>query len=53
MQVLTPEELLYRSVQHINATHDPVRTPMDVKFRSLITIGLNEQVSYPIVCEQR
>ncbi|XP_063706841.1 small G protein signaling modulator 3 [Culicoides brevitarsis] len=40
-KVLTPEELLFRSIQAINQTHD---SAMDVKFRSLICLGLNEQV---------
>lgn len=43
-KVLTPEELLYRCVQSINISHDAAHTQMDVKFRSLICLGLNEQV---------
>ncbi|XP_068958969.1 small G protein signaling modulator 3 isoform X2 [Petaurus breviceps papuanus] len=43
-KVLTPEELLYRAVQSVNMTHDAAHTQMDVKFRSLICVGLNEQV---------
>ena len=43
-KVLTPEELLYRCVQAINITHDAVHAQMDVKLRSLICLGLNEQV---------
>jgi len=43
-KVLTPEELLYRCVQAINITHDAVHAQMDVKLRSLICMGLNEQV---------
>nr|XP_006821156.1 PREDICTED: small G protein signaling modulator 3 homolog [Saccoglossus kowalevskii] len=43
-KVLTPEEILYRSVQAINLSHDAAHTQMDVKFRSLICAGLNEQV---------
>lgn len=42
VKVLTPEELLYRCVQTINQTHVDVQ--MDVKLRSLICLGLNEQV---------
>ncbi|XP_072029741.1 small G protein signaling modulator 3 homolog isoform X2 [Amphiura filiformis] len=43
-KVLTPEELLYRSVQSVNLTHDSAHAQMDVKLRSLICLGLNEQV---------
>lgn len=43
-KVLTPEELLYRCVQAVNITHDAVHAQMDVKLRSLICMGLNEQV---------
>lgn len=43
-KVLTPEELLYRAVQSINMSHDAAQSQMDVKFRSLICVGLNEQV---------
>ncbi|XP_063711051.1 small G protein signaling modulator 3-like [Symsagittifera roscoffensis] len=43
-KVLTPEELLYRSVQSINQTHDTVHVGMDAKFRSWVCLGLNEQV---------
>lgn len=44
-KVLTPDELLYRSVQAINQSHDDAHAiSMDVKFRSLICVGLNEQV---------
>uniref|UniRef100_A0A8C1JFE5 Small G protein signaling modulator 3 n=1 Tax=Cyprinus carpio TaxID=7962 RepID=A0A8C1JFE5_CYPCA len=43
-KVLTPEELLYRAVQSVNMSHDAVHFQMDVKFRSLICVGLNEQV---------
>jgi len=43
-KVLTPDELLYRCVQFINQTHDKVNAKMDVKLRSLICMGLNEQV---------
>jgi hypothetical protein len=42
VKVLTPEELLYRCVQTINQSHVDVQ--MDVKLRSLICLGLNEQV---------
>ncbi|XP_013385026.1 small G protein signaling modulator 3 isoform X1 [Lingula anatina] len=43
-KVLTPEEILYRCVQSVNFTHDAAHAQMDVKFRSLICLGLNEQV---------
>ncbi|XP_042746372.1 small G protein signaling modulator 3 isoform X2 [Lagopus leucura] len=43
-KVLTPEELLYRAVQAVNMTHDAAHVQMDVKLRSLICVGLNEQV---------
>ncbi|XP_068108135.1 small G protein signaling modulator 3 isoform X3 [Hyperolius riggenbachi] len=43
-KVLTPEELLYRGVQSVNVSHDATHAQMDVKLRSLICIGLNEQV---------
>ncbi|CAB3359573.1 Hypothetical predicted protein [Cloeon dipterum] len=43
-KVLTPEELLYRCVQAINLTHDEAHAQMDVKLRSLVCLGLNEQV---------
>lgn len=43
-KVLTPEELLYRCVQAINQTHDHAHAQMDVKLRSLVCLGLNEQV---------
>ncbi|KAF6032031.1 SGSM3 [Bugula neritina] len=42
-KVLTPEEVLYKAVQAVNATHDAVHSQMDVKLRSLICCGLNEQ----------
>ncbi|XP_060572376.1 small G protein signaling modulator 3 homolog [Ruditapes philippinarum] len=43
-KVLTPEEILYRAVQAVNISHDAVHAQMDVKLRSLICCGLNEQV---------
>ncbi|KAM9324878.1 small G protein signaling modulator 3 [Gastrophryne carolinensis] len=43
-KVLTPEELLYRGVQSVNVSHDAAHAQMDVKLRSLMCIGLNEQV---------
>ncbi|XP_067876000.1 small G protein signaling modulator 3 [Heterodontus francisci] len=43
-KVLTPEELLYRAVQSVNMSHDAAHAQMDVKFRSLVCVGLNEQV---------
>ena len=45
-KVLTPEEILYRAVQSVNLSHDTAHTQMDVKFRSLICCGLNEQVMH-------
>jgi len=41
-KVLTPEELLFRCVEAINKTHS--NEHMDVKFRSFVCYGLNEQV---------
>lgn len=41
---MTPEELLYRSVQTVNQSHDNAHAQMDVKLRSLICLGLNEGV---------
>ncbi|XP_021957950.1 small G protein signaling modulator 3 isoform X2 [Folsomia candida] len=41
-KVLSPEELLYRSVELVNRSHEKVQ--MDVKMRSLICLGINEQV---------
>jgi len=43
-KVLTPEEILYRAVHAVNMTHDAAHAQMDVKFRSLVCCGLNEQV---------
>uniref|UniRef100_A0A915JF07 RUN domain-containing protein n=1 Tax=Romanomermis culicivorax TaxID=13658 RepID=A0A915JF07_ROMCU len=43
-KVLTADELLYKSVQQINTSHNQHKVQMDVKFRSLICLGLNEQV---------
>lgn len=43
-KVLTPEELLYRCVQAINQSHDHAHAQMDVKLRSLVCLGLNEQI---------
>lgn len=45
-KVLTPEELLYRAVQDINQSHNGVGAQLDVKLRSLIAFGLNEQVCF-------
>ncbi|KAK7938980.1 hypothetical protein WMY93_002306 [Mugilogobius chulae] len=39
-KVLTPEELLYRAVQSVNMSHDSAHAQMDVKFRSLVCVGL-------------
>lgn len=38
-------QLLYRCVQAINVSHDAVHAQMDVKLRSLVCLGLNEQVN--------
>ncbi|XP_014255014.1 small G protein signaling modulator 3 homolog [Cimex lectularius] len=43
-KVLTPEELLYRCIQAVNLSHDNAHAQMDVKLRSLVCLGLNEQV---------
>ncbi|CAG0902512.1 unnamed protein product [Darwinula stevensoni] len=43
-KVLTPEELLYRCVVAVNRSHDVQHAQLDVKLRSLICMGLNEQV---------
>ncbi|KAI2802035.1 Small G protein signaling modulator 3 [Blomia tropicalis] len=42
VRILTPAELLYRSIVAVNHSH--VNVPMDVKFRSLIIHGLNQYV---------
>uniref|UniRef100_A0A0N5AIJ5 RUN and TBC1 domain-containing protein 3 n=1 Tax=Syphacia muris TaxID=451379 RepID=A0A0N5AIJ5_9BILA len=42
-KILTPEELLYRSVEHINDTHNAIGASLDAKLRSLIVMGVNEQ----------
>ncbi|VDO26872.1 unnamed protein product [Onchocerca flexuosa] len=42
-EVLTPEELLFRAVKLINESHNAVGAQMDVKFRSLIALGVCEQ----------
>lgn len=42
-KVLTPEELLFRTINQINLTHDAKHAAMDMKLRSLICVGLNEQ----------
>ncbi|XP_054160189.1 small G protein signaling modulator 3 homolog [Oppia nitens] len=41
-RVLTPSELLYRSIAHINHTHE--NEAMDVKLRSLVCIALNQSI---------
>uniref|UniRef100_H2ZEX4 RUN and TBC1 domain-containing protein 3 n=1 Tax=Ciona savignyi TaxID=51511 RepID=H2ZEX4_CIOSA len=43
-KVLTPEELLYRCIQAVNMSHNSAHAQMDVKLRSLVCYGLNEQV---------
>lgn len=50
-RVLTPTEILYRSVSHINQILE--YEPMDVKLRSLICIGLNQKILhewFSIIC---
>eukprot|EP00116_Pleurobrachia_bachei_P004231 sb/3464493/ len=42
-KVLQPSEMLFRAMHLINASHDPLNTSADVKLRSLICAGLNEQ----------
>ena len=42
-------QLLYRCVQAVNMSHDAVHAQMDVKLRSLICLGLNEQVSVIVI----
>ncbi|VDD79736.1 unnamed protein product [Mesocestoides corti] len=43
-KVLSPEELLYRSIQSINASHSSPSISDTAKFRTLVCIGLNELV---------
>ncbi|CAF1532360.1 unnamed protein product [Adineta ricciae] len=43
-RILTPEELLCRCIRSINYTHNLAHAQLDVKLRSFICIGLNEQV---------
>nr|CAH8874110.1 unnamed protein product [Trichobilharzia regenti]CAH8874112.1 unnamed protein product [Trichobilharzia regenti] len=43
-KVLSPEEVLYRTIHSINMSHDLANAHMDIKFRSLICLGLNEQL---------
>ncbi|CAJ0921100.1 unnamed protein product, partial [Mesorhabditis belari] len=42
-KLLSPEELLFRSVQEVNDTHNAVNAHQDVKLRSLLVMGVNEQ----------
>lgn len=42
-KILTPEELLFRSVQLINDSHNAANAHPDVKLRSLLVLGVNEQ----------
>lgn len=51
-RVLSPSEMLYRTVSHINHTHE--NEPMDVKFRSLCCAGLNYQILHDwltVICD--
>uniref|UniRef100_A0A8R1E6L1 SH3 domain-containing protein n=1 Tax=Caenorhabditis japonica TaxID=281687 RepID=A0A8R1E6L1_CAEJA len=41
--ILTPDELLFRFVQMINDSHNAVSAHSDVKLRSLLVVGVNEQ----------
>jgi hypothetical protein len=41
-KVLTPEEMMFRSIQNINMTH--TKADSDVKFRTFICTALNEQL---------
>ena len=41
-KVLTPEEMMFRSIQNINATH--AKADSDVKFRTFVCTALNEQL---------
>ena len=41
-KVLTPEEMMFRTIQTINLTH--VKVDADVKFRTFICCALNEQL---------
>ena len=50
-RVLTPSEMLYRSIAHINRTHE--HEPMDIKLRSLICFALNQQILhdwFTVIC---
>ncbi|CAG2112660.1 unnamed protein product, partial [Medioppia subpectinata] len=50
-RVLTPSELLYRSIAHINHTHE--NEAMDVKLRSLLCIALNQNILhewFAVIC---
>ncbi|KAA0202743.1 hypothetical protein HAZT_HAZT000237 [Hyalella azteca] len=54
-KVLQPEELLYRCIEAVNASHNAAHAQMDVKLRSLVCMGLNEQVLHlwlECVCSQ-
>ncbi|CAD6190513.1 unnamed protein product [Caenorhabditis auriculariae] len=42
-KLLTPEELLFRSVQMVNDSHNAASAHPDVKLRSLLVVGVNEQ----------
>uniref|UniRef100_A0A4W5QFP7 RUN and TBC1 domain-containing protein 3 n=1 Tax=Hucho hucho TaxID=62062 RepID=A0A4W5QFP7_9TELE len=39
-----PSVCLFQAVQSVNMSHDSAHAQMDVKFRSLLCVGLNEQV---------
>ena len=43
-KVLSPDELLFKSIQLINLSHDILKAQPDTKLRALICIGLNERV---------
>ena len=41
-RVLTPSEILYKNITHINQTH--ADQPMDIRLRSLICLALNQRM---------
>ncbi len=50
-RVLTPSEILYRSIAHINHSHE--NEAMDVKLRSLLCVALNQQILhewFAVIC---
>lgn len=54
IRVLSPNDLLFRSISLINHTHGDL--PMDIKFRSLICLGLNHFVLhdwFELICHSQ